>query len=368
MEVNCTHCRERFKSTPVILPCGWSVCDIHLAKSSSGFACTKCSAFHTSSVAYTVNRSLEIRLSFANAQSRLDQTIQRLSEFREVKRDPHKYVDSFFNEFLLTVDLREGEAIEAVQAHFSQMRNEINLAKSRFDYLKSDKGEFKNFESIDVESLQKLMDEFRTEIDTQSARAAPNLCLTDLQSVQVKLNAIEKKLRKALSVFLNKNEFKWTEKSSVLHTRDVFGCFVVLKSDNVEAAANMQSIETLFGRNVLRENRYEKRKLGEIVLDAYASLGNDQTSLNERVELLVLYEKLGLGDSVVFANCLKEVAFAFQRLKDEASAKKFILRSLQAYKRANSGDCVELGKFKKKGLTFYVRSYIITIKSKRLNS
>ena len=130
MEFVCQVCKKEYQSTCVFLPCGWTVCDLHV-KNDDLAQCLFCGQSHRLADApaarFPVNKPVEIQLGKRRMRDSLASAQERLDDFRRLQHDPYQYVCQHFEKLIQRVYAREGEIIQSVQAYFDAARTKEKL-------------------------------------------------------------------------------------------------------------------------------------------------------------------------------------------------------------------------------------------------
>jgi hypothetical protein len=130
--LKCPICKDRFKSTPIFLPCGWTVCDTHVSNSSLTNGCSMCGDKHSDSSEYRVNKPVAIQLNLQRVAEKLDRTADKLARFKAIQRDPLAFVSELSEELVNQVLSREVETIRSLHARFSSTKKSIHEMANKY--------------------------------------------------------------------------------------------------------------------------------------------------------------------------------------------------------------------------------------------
>jgi hypothetical protein len=123
--LKCPICKDRFKSTPIFLPCGWTVCDTHV-HSSLASCCSMCGKKHSAESEYHINKPVAIQLNITKFTEHLDRVAKKLARVKQVQRDPLSYLIDLSQELTSQISAREIDAIRALHAYFSSAKKSVN--------------------------------------------------------------------------------------------------------------------------------------------------------------------------------------------------------------------------------------------------
>ena len=202
--ITCISCKEKLK-VPVILPCGHTICKLHVDKAVTNerrtIDCLICKKTHEiPSDGFVPNIALKRLLEVNNHNiDRVDENISALhkfewmlDEFKKIKTEPEMRIHTVLSDFRNTIDLRRKEmkleidkealnAIEQINVYENDCKESINLDSS-LD-IKIDKWENELKESRLILSKLKRNSKEWNEISNKTA------ChLKELQSEFIKLN------------------------------------------------------------------------------------------------------------------------------------------------------------------------------------
>jgi hypothetical protein len=219
-------CSKFYQSTPVVLPCGWTVCDTHVKNGELIFGCKYCKKSHEKDGAYTVNMQMNMKFNEKKMWQNLERLARELADFKSIQNDPYNYAYDFFSNIKNQIHLGEQEAIQAVQNHFDLMLTKIDEIMSEF---KSSQNEHaKCLETIEV-------NEYETFVQNESENCRNNLNSMSLIELEAyfnktndKLKEIEEKMKSCLNEYLDKDRYQLSQKSGTnLNMDKYFGRLLI---------------------------------------------------------------------------------------------------------------------------------------------
>jgi hypothetical protein len=219
----CPFCGEFFKSTPIVLPCGWTVCDYHV-KNNELLNCFKCNSAHVATGEYLVNKSLEMHWNLIKTQQNLDRTFNKISEFRLACANPYNYSLNYYDKLLNEINNREKESMNVVRAYFANMTNKVMVLKNRIKMLEPDIDEnVERLVSVDIDHLEKDLHKF------QAKKSGTDVNFDKLiESTNEKSNKIYGKLNKHLYNLLDGKPYVLSPLSTNINF-ELFGKLVINK-------------------------------------------------------------------------------------------------------------------------------------------
>jgi WD40 repeat protein len=164
MDLKCHFCKNDYQSTPIFLPCGWTVCQIHLENNDLK-ECVFCTESHRKNdgKSYPVNKPADIHFN----KCRLEESIQKASEKLEglklVQTDPYNFFYEYFEKLLNKVHIREGEVLESIKSHFDTVIHEIKEIRDKYKPLEQDK--YQSVVDFKNENLELLENELKEIIE-----------------------------------------------------------------------------------------------------------------------------------------------------------------------------------------------------------
>jgi hypothetical protein len=140
MDLKFNVCKKDYQSTPIFLPCGWTVCELYLTNSDLK-KCVFCHKRHhkNDGSAYPINKPLEIQFNRARLNESIDKASKKLEELKLVQKDPYNFVYDYFGKILNEVHIREANTIESIKSHFDKIIKQIEEVRDRFKPLEQDK-------------------------------------------------------------------------------------------------------------------------------------------------------------------------------------------------------------------------------------
>lgn len=231
----CPLCKERYKSAPIVLPCGWTICEIHLQNFDFN-NCPSCKSTHPAQAnsKFPVNKSVEIQLKLIELVENFSRTKERFDNFKLAYNDPGVFVDDFFNQLVEKVNKRRGEVVESVNRYFESMIVKINEAKAK--YKPSEDGvtsitqqnakmeRLKRLRKVNVKKVEDELSGFNGTIQAhkQMKTVDPQMETSILETNQ-RLSEIELMLDNHLKGFFDENAYQLTPKSNHLSYERIFG-------------------------------------------------------------------------------------------------------------------------------------------------
>jgi hypothetical protein len=116
--INCVNCRNVL-SSPMILPCGHSVCKSHIDETSQSCECNQCGILHSEYRFYSNKalsdliasqfHSLNFGETYKQAMESCDQLNESITKLDVLLKDPDNYIYEVFSELRRQVDLKYEE-------------------------------------------------------------------------------------------------------------------------------------------------------------------------------------------------------------------------------------------------------------------
>lgn len=124
--VKCFHCLKQLKS-PVLLPCGQSICKEHVDKPATTIACIQCEKGHEipANIGFPANKGLELIINaqidqlnlgqvHLDAQQACDQLRDAIGSLEALVENPESYICEQIDDLKRRVDLKCGQLHEAI--------------------------------------------------------------------------------------------------------------------------------------------------------------------------------------------------------------------------------------------------------------
>jgi hypothetical protein len=231
MDLICKICKKEYQTTPVILPCGWTVCESHV-NNNEIVACVFCGKSHFTSdgTQYNVNRSIEIHLNQKKLKDGLTRTDFKLTYFKVLQSDPYSnYIFKYFDSLINKITARENELVASIKNHFGPMI--VMLKSIRDKSLDSDDQESLNaFKSIDLGPFIEQVNYLKNEKnDDLKVDASSNFTELDakLKENRKRITAIERALDESLDSLLENTTYELSEKMKSMDYDELFGKLII---------------------------------------------------------------------------------------------------------------------------------------------
>ena len=154
MNLNCVFCNEEYKSNPIVLPCGWTICEDHL-KNGEISNCRFCKKQHK----YEPNKHLNIKvltlLKRKKQAKEINELEKSVEELKTALNDPEYYIDNYFRKLIDEMQLRKEEILESIKKYFEDKIDKIEERKaSLIQRLKQNEEMASNLKKIDPEKMK----------------------------------------------------------------------------------------------------------------------------------------------------------------------------------------------------------------------
>jgi hypothetical protein len=240
----CPVCKEQFKTTPVVIPCGWTVCDVHI-RNNELTNCALCHGSHLSENAtYPINKAFEIHMKALRTNESINQVSEKLTDLKTIQKEPHIYIADFFAKLVERVHVREKEVTDSVHSYFDRMIFEINQIKQRYKELESDpNGQYFKMKNFDLNRLDEELEAYKKDNEARMANLRSQLTFVpdnvatekNLRETNKRLAEIERTLSEQLSNFLDKEGFILTARSTdIAKCEDFCGKLLVREKVTIE--------------------------------------------------------------------------------------------------------------------------------------
>jgi hypothetical protein len=236
MDLICKVCKKEYQTTPVILPCGWTVCESHV-NNNEIVQCVFCSKSHFTSdgTQYSVNRSIEIHLNQKKLKDGITRTDFKLTYFKVLQSDPYSnYIFKYFDALINKITARENELVESIKNHFGSMVTKLKGIRDKT--LDADDQETLNaFKKIDlgpfIEQLNYLKKEKfdETEVDVSSSFTQLDALLKENRK---RITAIERVLDESLDGLLENTTYELSDKMKPMDYDELFGKLIIKNKSN----------------------------------------------------------------------------------------------------------------------------------------
>jgi hypothetical protein len=174
--------------------------------------------------AYPVNKAFEIHMNAVKTNANITQVAEKLTEFKQVQKEPHIYIADFFAKLVERVHMREKEVTDSVHSYFDRMIFEINQIKQRYKELEGDQsGQFFKM-NFDLNRIGDDLEVFKRDNEARMANLKSQLTFVpdnlntekNLRETNWRLAEIERTLGEQLNNFLDKEGFILTARSTDL--------------------------------------------------------------------------------------------------------------------------------------------------------
>ena len=100
MDQKCRVCNEDFQTTPILLPCGWTVCDLHL-KNNELFNCVICQGSHKpNDRAYIINKYAAIFCNKRKIRESLEIINECMAKLKQFHNNPNESAYEYFDKLI----------------------------------------------------------------------------------------------------------------------------------------------------------------------------------------------------------------------------------------------------------------------------
>lgn len=230
MDLTCKLCMREYDSTPVILPCGWTVCSDHL-ESDDLADCVFCHRTHhiDDGGQYPINKPLEISVNQKKVHESLKRADEKIDAFRTLQIDPHqKYVHKYYESMVVKVEQRRDEIIKAIEAHFEPMVNKLKELRDK-PLDADDQENIEQFKIIKLDNFEAELTKIKEETKGELKIDNSNFRELDAQLFDglTKIIQIEMWLDTKLDGLLDNTTYELTSKAEEINYDELFGHLVV---------------------------------------------------------------------------------------------------------------------------------------------
>ena len=236
----CPVCKEKYRSTPVVLPCGWTVCDKHL-KNDDLKTCASCKANHSQTnekdlFKFPVNKSIDLQLKLHETYEILQRTLAKYKNFKVAYDDPYGYIDGFFERLLKEISNREEEVIISIREHFALINKQVTDIRNKYkkaaelNRQQVQQGGInpnmieKKVQKLKRINAKKLEEELLSFQPSEDKTVAITVDFeTNLMKTNERIYEIEKILNEGLDNLINKESYQLTALSPYISYEKIFG-------------------------------------------------------------------------------------------------------------------------------------------------
>jgi hypothetical protein len=174
MILNCDFCFKEFETNPIILPCGWTVCEQHL-KNRELLKCRFCIQKHEYEPNKHVNMKVLTLLNKEKQARKLKELEQSVEEFKTVFNDPEYYIDNIFRELIDKMQQRKEETLESIKNYFENEIDKIEERKaSLLQRLKQDEEFIRNMKKLSPNEILNGLNQLKKEKTNQNTEGKIN--------------------------------------------------------------------------------------------------------------------------------------------------------------------------------------------------
>jgi hypothetical protein len=231
MELKCKVCKKEYQSSPVILPCGWTVCESHVNNNEIA-QCPYCGKAHFSDdgTQYHVNRTVEVHLNQKKLKDGITRADFKLTYFKVLQSDPHaNYIAKYFDSLIAKITARENELLDAVRGHFAPMVEKLKGIRDR-TLVETDQETLAKFKEIDLEPYAQLVVHLK-EAKVDEIKVEPDSDMKQLDA-QLKENRkviseIERALDESLDGLLENTTYELSDKMKMMDLDELYGKLII---------------------------------------------------------------------------------------------------------------------------------------------
>lgn len=218
--LTCSNCDSFFKSKPISLPCGYTICDCHFTDNKVN--CVNCESEHELSECRPC-KNIEIEWSKINLENEIINFKKKLEEWPQKKVDLENKISELFSILINDVDLRREEVKKLIDDHFLGLVNNLitdrESVKNKTDKIKLEKND-----------MDKFLEQFSTNYNkTKSINEREK----EIERVKIELNFFTSEFCKDLNSLLENKVYYLTPISKNIDIGDLFGQ-ISIKPENLK--------------------------------------------------------------------------------------------------------------------------------------
>lgn len=125
----CPVCNEKYKSTPLFLPCGWTVCDTHI-KNDEIKQCFQCDNEHNAkSGEYKINQQVLTNMKNEQLRMKVESEKKKLSDFKNTVDYPVQFIEKVYETHLKELQNRMEKVQSILEKYVTSQKELIDEAK-----------------------------------------------------------------------------------------------------------------------------------------------------------------------------------------------------------------------------------------------
>jgi hypothetical protein len=202
IELKCKICDKFYETTPIVLPCGITVCDYHLKNGQLKDECVSCYGSHAIDTDYIILREVEMKMKENSLMQRLYQLKTNLNDFKTIKESPFNYMLNFYskikNEISMGVEL-------AIRNAYSQKNFMLKKIDETIDRFRTQSDSLTQFESINLNEYENFVQYQCENLKNEYEKLRFDEAETLFKDLNDKITDIEIKIRVSLDEYLKKN-------------------------------------------------------------------------------------------------------------------------------------------------------------------
>jgi hypothetical protein len=165
---------------------------------------------------------------FAEIKLNLDSTLKKLSDFKEIQKDPLNYVYDYLDDLLNKLQLRKEEIIESINNYFEPHLDKLESLKK--EYKNESKGKVEKCSAIDISKIENELELIQKENQGYQTLPVKYFRVSHLEAeiglleANVKILEIRNNLDNYLKELLDKESFYLTPSNiSLRNYKHLFG-------------------------------------------------------------------------------------------------------------------------------------------------
>ena len=231
MDLTCKHCNQEYQSVPIVLTCGWTVCDAHIQMEGIS-ECTFCRNAHTSTDGnqYPVNKTIEVQLNHKKVKDGLVRAEFKLQHFKVLQSDPYgTYVSKYFDSLINAIESRQEKLISSITAHFEPMVARLREIRDRArdpDYQET----LEKFRNLKLDPLENDLSVIKSDAAEEQLTGSSNSYSelnAKLKEKKKKIGTIERYMDECLDGLLENTVYELSDKSPNMNYDELFGKLII---------------------------------------------------------------------------------------------------------------------------------------------